>query len=552
MPAGRSRHGTSGRGLNNPSYTVTEHRGSEQPSADSLPTTKRDGGPGLSAQNTMLRLRRHDVLRATRQKSMSVESDECPCPAYVYVRFFIGTYGSSVPECHSGDVQCAGRSIADVCGPARVLEFFQRRKVVWWSGSIVVKVFVSSTSSDLTDFRTAAIRSLRRLGHEVVAMEEFTAATSFPLDRVLKLVRDADAYVLIVAWRYGFIPDISKVANLPVAEDNTFTKSITEWEYLAAKENPERPILPFILSESSPWPPQNIDGFDLQSPGDQGSLERIKTFRAGLMRDHIVSFFSREDELEALVSAAITTARLSRGVLINRIGIGNPVQGGMTIPDSYYSGGIVGIVRDAGSERVITIDIATDWWSTRLYLLAFLLDRLTSAQRILVVDRGKFVGLLPLTTITRVIASLHNQIQSFEQTDRARALSEPDVSREADVLIEMFKQAFPLVPTTGAAAHPDEALSSERLAKVDVTRANLVRWFKESIITSPIRVDNIERASPIDLIRLFDYPGDFVPVIVGQGDDSSEQSRSHVIDKPALSLQLARAYVTDLFDEGRP
>ena len=274
------------------------------------------------------------------------------------------------------------------------------------------------------------------------------------------------------------------------------------------------------------------------------------------MRDHIVSFFSREDELEALVSAAITTARLSRGVLINRIGIGNPVQGGMTIPDSYYSGGIIGIVRDAGSERVITIDIATDWWSTRLYLLAFLLDRLTSAQRILVVDKGKFVGMLPVTTIIQVIASLHAQIRYFEQADRARALPDPDVSREAEALIDMFKTSFPPTPPVANPAQPpqgwpDEVVSSERSVKVNVTRANLVRWFKESIITSPIRVDNIEKASPVDLIRLFDYPGDFVPVIVGQGTDASEQSRSHVIDKPALSLQLARAYVTDLFDETR-
>jgi hypothetical protein len=91
----------------------------------------------------------------------------------------------------------------------------------------------------------------------------------------------------------------------------------------------------------------------------------------------------------------------------------------------------------------------------------------------------------------------------------------------------------------------------EQLAKVDVTGANLARWFQDSIITSPIRIDSIERASPVDLIRLFDYPGDFVPVIVGQGKESTEQSRSHVIDKPALSLQLARAYVTDLLEEAR-
>src|SRR5262249_11442373 len=152
----------------------------------------------------------------------------------------------------------------------------------------VVKVFVSSTSRDLADFRAAAIRSLRRLGHEVVAMEEFTAATSFPLDRVLKLVRESDAYVLIVAWKYGFIPDCSKVSDLPATADDPCSKSITEWEYLAAKEDPERPILPFILSETAAWPPQNMDGFNPHAPGDHGSLERVRTFRATLMREHIV------------------------------------------------------------------------------------------------------------------------------------------------------------------------------------------------------------------------------------------------------------------------
>lgn len=399
-----------------------------------------------------------------------------------------------------------------------------------------MKVFVSSTAHDLADFRTAAIRALRRLGHEVVAMEEFTAAASFPLSRVLKLVREVDAYILLVAWRYGFVPDCSKVVDLPDTGDDPSPKSITEWEYLAAKENPERPVLAFILSETAPWPPQYMDGFTTEAAGDPGSLDRIRAFRAALMREHIVSFFSREDELEALVGAAITSARLSRGVLINRIAIGNPVQGGMTTPDSSYSGGIIDVIRNAGFERVITIDIDTGWWSTRLYLLAFLLGRLTSAQRILVVDAGRFVGLLPLPTIIRVIATIHDQIRRFEEAVRTRSEAKPDVSQEAEALIELFASSFALD-------------TPEPLAKVDVTGANLVRWFQDSIITSPIRVDNIERASPLDLIRLFDFPGDFVPVIVGRGDDSTEQSRSHVIDKPALSLQLARAYVTDLLDE---
>ncbi|MEV4517031.1 DUF4062 domain-containing protein [Dactylosporangium sp. NPDC049525] len=395
-----------------------------------------------------------------------------------------------------------------------------------------MRVFVSSTSRDLLDYRAAAIRSLRRLGHEVVAMEEFTAATTYPLDRVLKLVRGSDAYVLLVAWRYGFIPDSAAVADLPKVDGDPL-RSITEWEYAAAKEDEQRPILVFLLSETAPWPPQQMDGFGPLTPGDEASLDRVRAFRASLMRERVVSFFSRPDELEALVGAAVTSARLSRGVLINRLSTSDPIQGDMMSPDSSVAGEMIRVVSGAGPHRVITIDIATDWWSTRLYLLAFLLDRLSRAQRIMVVDAGRFVGLLSLSTVTRVIASLHPQLQQFRHAERLRTATEPDITREAEALVALFV----------------EILGDEYAVKVDVTAANLGRWFEDSIVTSPIRVYNIDRVSPLDLIRLFDYPGDFVPVIVGKGDQHTEQERSHVIDKPALSLQLAQAYVTDLLEE---
>src|SRR4051812_13130012 len=183
-----------------------------------------------------------------------------------------------------------------------------------------MKVFVSSTAQDLASFRAAAIRALRRLGHEVIAMEDFTAAAAFPLQRVLDLVRSADAYVLLLAWRYGFVPDCSVVTNLPSPTDDQDRKSITEWEYWAAKENPERPILPFLLLESAPWPPQLIDGFSHGAGAEPVSVERVRDFRARLMRDHIVSFFGGDDELGELVSAAVTSARLSPGIRLNRLG----------------------------------------------------------------------------------------------------------------------------------------------------------------------------------------------------------------------------------------
>ncbi len=403
-----------------------------------------------------------------------------------------------------------------------------------------MKVFVSSTSTDLAAHRSAAIQSLRRLGHQVIAMEDFTAATAYPLDRVLELVRSADGFVLIVAWRYGYIPTV-RPARPPAGAPSDTKLSITEWEYLAAREDPERPILPFLLAESAPWPPQHVDGFARGAAGEVVPVERVRDFRARLMRDHIVSFFSRDDELGELVSAAVTSARLSRGIRLNRLGVGSPVAGGTVTPDSSHAGALVGVVRGIGSERVVTIDIATDWWSTRLYLLAYLAARLTSVQRILVVDSGRFVGLLSVGSVIREISSIHEPIRRFERAARARDDVQPDIGREADALISLFSSSFSDVSPAGPA--------SESAVKVDVTKANLDRWFADSLVANPIRVDNLARVSPLVLIRLFDYPGDFVPVIVGEGDDSLELSRSHVVDKPALSLQLARAYVTDLVNE---
>ena len=44
------------------------------------------------------------------------------------------------------------------------------------------------------------------------------------------------------------------------------------------------------------------------------------------------------------------------------------------------------IVAAEDHQRALKIDLATTWWSTRLYLMATLAERLTQARRILIVD----------------------------------------------------------------------------------------------------------------------------------------------------------------------
>ena len=93
------------------------------------------------------------------------------------------------------------------------------------------------------------------------------------------------------------------------------------------------------------------------------------------MHDHVVSFFTTVEGLENQVTAAIANTRISGQVAANLVELGVPVQGGQSVPDSSFGGGlIVNAVTSARTMSVVTIDIGTEWWSTRLYLLAYLLQ----------------------------------------------------------------------------------------------------------------------------------------------------------------------------------
>lgn len=65
-----------------------------------------------------------------------------------------------------------------------------------------MKVYVSSTFVDLKEYRAAAIRILRQLGHEVLAMEDYVADSAIPLEKCLEHVQSCEAYVGIFAWRW--------------------------------------------------------------------------------------------------------------------------------------------------------------------------------------------------------------------------------------------------------------------------------------------------------------------------------------------------------------
>src|SRR3989304_6961031 len=153
-----------------------------------------------------------------------------------------------------------------------------------------MKIYVSSTSLDLSEHRRAVIGAIMRAGHTPACMEHHAAGDVVPKDECLREVATCDVYVGIFAWRYGFIP--------PKCE-----ASVTEMEYREATQR-RIPTLVFLLDENVEWPAEFREG------GIHG--QRIEKLRNELQEIKWVRFFSSPANLATEVLAAISVVANER------------------------------------------------------------------------------------------------------------------------------------------------------------------------------------------------------------------------------------------------
>jgi hypothetical protein len=465
-----------------------------------------------------------------------------------------------------------------------------------------MRIFVSSSFEDLRDHRAAVIRVLRQLGHEVLAMEDLTAASAAPLSKVLDMVDRSEAYVGIFAWRYGYVPGASPalalgqqagstspapalapVVALPAVKGEVAGQtSITHYEYLRALER-SLPVMVFLLDEHYPWPPQLIDGFDTSHPEAPRDSSKIRALRQQLQLERVVSLFTTPSDLEARVSAAVTMAGLTRQLDLQTA---NALESGVgSASDSAAREGIKTAIAGAAraSQCALKIDLATTWWSTRLYLLAALAEQLTQVRRILIVntdsaDAGantaraaaaatsgggtaptmttaaaanssgaeeRFVGQISTASVLSIIHPKYTALGIFQSSVQVRPTGFGDLQAEIEALLQAWEKAFGDAPYTTI---------NEGAVKIDLTPELLRRWFRDAMLEQPVHIADLQRASVVDLLRLLDYPSDYVPVLTRhppekEGDPVSE--RVDIMDKKALNRRLARSYLVELMDRAR-
>ncbi len=72
--------------------------------------------------------------------------------------------------------------------------------------STPLRIFLSSTSEDLTEHRARITEAIERLGQTTTRMETFGARPGAPLDECRRLAAEADVLVVCVGHRYGWVP----------------------------------------------------------------------------------------------------------------------------------------------------------------------------------------------------------------------------------------------------------------------------------------------------------------------------------------------------------
>src|SRR5262245_23484318 len=108
----------------------------------------------------------------------------------------------------------------------------------------ILRVFLASTSSDMTAYREKVRDTILQLEHLPIGMETFTALPTMPTKDCQAKAAEADVVIVMVAYRIGYVPSVEL--------DGDGERSITWLEVLAAKAA-GKPVFAFLIDPNAMW-----------------------------------------------------------------------------------------------------------------------------------------------------------------------------------------------------------------------------------------------------------------------------------------------------------
>jgi hypothetical protein len=389
-----------------------------------------------------------------------------------------------------------------------------------------MKIYISSTYRDLQKYRQAVATVLRRMGHQTIGMEDYVAEGVRPLHRCLADVATCDAYVGILAWRYGHVPKDAGAPVLALPEGTSLQKtSITEFEFRQAVKA-GKPVLMYLLDPEAEWPSSQ---FDALSPDGEGG-KAIASLRQEVGQHYLVSYFRTPEELASLVSAAVYRTEMSRQMDLESLRIearfNDPFIRNGPVADSTLMA-IAGVIAGPLELQALQINIGQglDWWMTRLYFLSSLAADLTSIEvMVFVGDAETFIGITNPQIVKERLAKVYPLLKDFEESLAFSGPAAADLQQEVDRRARLWTMKM-------------DAAGGEAGISIFVTRSELVRWLSPYLTRQAIDWESGFSAA-LQIQRLIDWPMRFVPVV--------EKGRfTRVVDKQALTEQVARLFIRE-------
>jgi len=202
-----------------------------------------------------------------------------------------------------------------------------------------VDVMISSTARDLPAHRKEAMDACLRQGMFPIMMEQLPASDSDAITESLNMVNEAEIYMGIFAYRYGYIPKGHDI-------------SVTEMEYNRAVER-KIPRLIFVMGEDHP-----IKGADVEK-GDGAT--KLETFKNRVQTENIVNFFDSPADLRAKIidSLSKTDLRQQRRDITN---LHSPLSSDIPLAPKPYIAHPYTLLQTAQlAGRQAELNLLTDW-----------------------------------------------------------------------------------------------------------------------------------------------------------------------------------------------
>lgn len=360
----------------------------------------------------------------------------------------------------------------------------------------MARIYLSSTYSDLQPYRKAVYEQLRRMKHDVTAMEDYVARDDRPADASVRDVAASELYVGIFAWRYGYIPKNKNRGSL----------SVTELEYRAALRK-KVPVLVFLLDEAVGWPPKWFDSHTRE--GKAGV--RILALRKRLAEERLASFFTTPEDLAAKVGAAVSLA----GTVTDATDAASLDLAGIVGDDAIdrpeilfsqsYLPHLIERFKGLGSSPLLKIDLRDGryWWSTRLYGLATLAEAYTSVDWLLFLNRGKeYVGMVRPGDLRQALALAQPELdEHYRRASLSVESSKMPSRKRTEQVLGALIQEFAQRP------------GGERALRFLVDS----KWITEKVRSiSTVHVEHSGPFDPLATYQLLQADTPFVPITKGQ------------------------------------